>query len=423
MNRHNIFSRVIKEKSLLNGSLFSAFSFINKGMNFIVLLILANVIYPEDYGFLSLYGTFVSLIAYFIALSTEGYLSVSYFKEGEEGVKNTLSGIFVVSFLMLILYSVILLLFPHQIPKILNLPLGVLFIAVFVSFFTVFVNLNLDYIRIQEKVYFYGLLSCSNAFLNCIITLLLIKVFLISWEGRVYAQLLCSLIYGVCSIIFFYEKNLFVHPKWGYIKRMIFWGIPLIPHMATSFLRQGCDRYIINYFYSVEEVGLFSFGLNLANIIFMIGLGFNQSNSVEIYKVIADSTMKCEQKIARLKKLQRFYWILYFTFWFFITILGYFIFPFFFPKYFAAMNYFVILSIYAFFFCVYLIYTNYLFYYGKTKDIMLITFFSSICHLALSLLFTRYSLYLTAVVYVIIQMFVSLMIMNKAKKCLITNLK
>ena len=64
------------------------------------------------------------------------------------------------------------------------------------------------------------------------------------------------------------------------------WGIPLIPHLATTWLRQGCDRYIINYHYELAEVGLFSFALNMANIIEMMGGSFNANNYVNIYKTL-----------------------------------------------------------------------------------------------------------------------------------------
>ena len=61
--------------------------------------------------------------------------------------------------------------------------------------------------------------------------------------------------------------------------------------------------------------------------------------------------------------------------------------------------YFIVLSIYAFFVCVYLIYTNYLFFFKKTKMLMYITVSSAIIHLLLSLVFTRYNLYITTIVY------------------------
>ena len=111
------------------------------------------------------------------------------------------------------------------------------------------------------------------------------------------------------------------------------WGLPIIPHLATSFIRQGCDRYIINYYHTISDVGLFSFALNLANIVVMIGVGFNQSNSVEIFKVLGDKTITNREKKQKLlfqrKQFAKIYCILTLI----TTVIGYFIFPLVLPKY------------------------------------------------------------------------------------------
>ena len=57
---------------------------------------------------------------------------------------------------------------------------------------------------------------------------------------------------------------------------------------------------IINSNYSIEEVGLFSFALNLTSIITMIGLGFNQVNSVDIYKILGDNEHDNKWKLKKL---------------------------------------------------------------------------------------------------------------------------
>jgi O-antigen/teichoic acid export membrane protein len=79
----------------------------------------------------------------------------------------------------------------------------------------------------------------------------------------------------------------------------------------VAFIRQGLDRYIINANFSIEEVGLFSFAMNLANIIMTIGLGFNQTNSIEIYKVLGDNSFSTEVKkriiTSQRKKLSTVY--------------------------------------------------------------------------------------------------------------------
>ena len=81
-------------KSFLKGTLFSLFSFINKGLVFLLLLILANFIAPAEYGYLGLFSTVAMVVGYFVAMSSEGYFSVAFFRDGKEGLTKSLTAIF-----------------------------------------------------------------------------------------------------------------------------------------------------------------------------------------------------------------------------------------------------------------------------------------------------------------------------------------
>lgn len=416
------YKKIVSNKSLLNGMLFSLFSFINKGFVFLLLLILANYIAPAEYGYLSLFVTVTMVIGYFMALSTEGYLGVAFFKDKKYGVKLTLSGVVMIATSMALLMNLCLYLLGDTISKVLKLPLPILYDAVGVCFFTLLFYLYIDYIRLQERVFFYGLISCSNALLNFVASILLVKTFLMGWQGRVYAQLGCFVLYGMLAIIFFTRKRLWVKPNLAFIKKLIIWGLPIIPHLAANFIRQGCDRYIINYNHSIADVGLFSFALNIANVVVMIGIGFNQSNSVDIYKVLGSVEISKEDKLNKLKSQRIMIQRVFFFLTLLIMLVGYFTLPLILPKYVGAMNYFLCLAIWGFFQCLYFLYTNYLFFYNKTRNIMYITFGTSLLHLTLSLLLTKYSLYYTCAIYVFVQIIVYLLIRKTAMKVINSNL-
>ena len=358
------------------------------------------------------------VLSYFICFASEGYLSVSYFKESHNEFRKTCSVIIAVGLCMLCFFDLVLAVGGNVIAKALNLPLSILFIAVLISFFTSMANINLDYFRLQQKVKIYGLFSCGNAALNFIISIILVKYFMLSWQGRVYAQFICCVVFGIYGLFFFIHKKLITRHFIDKIKPILFWSIPLIPHMATAFIRQGCDRYIINYYHSISDVGLFSFALNLANIIAMIGYGFNQSNSVEIYKTLGDKERTNESKLRFIRKSSKIFLGLYFISAIVVAIACYIFIPLLLPKYSASNNYTLILSIYGFLQCVYLIYCNYLFFYGKTRNLMYITFFSAVFHLSLSLLFTRYSLYYTCIIYCLTQFVVCILVRYEARKYL-----
>lgn len=386
-------------KTLLRGGLFSIYSFINKGFAFILLLILANYITPAEYGYLSLFSTVVMILGYFIALSSEGYMSISYFSEGDAGIKKSFSCIFFICIIILLLYCLILLACGNTLERFLDLKNDILFYAIVIAFFTVFNNLLLDLFRIKEKVVVYGWLSCGSALLNFVVSIIFVKDLLLSWQGRVYAWMGCAVLFGLIGIWYFVKSGYFYLQIRSHLKPMLLWSIPLIPHLATSFLRQGCDRYIINYYHSIDDVGLFSFALNLVGVITMIGFGFNQSNSVDIYKVLGDKQMPIQNKLQHLKKNRNIFLLFYICITLLIATTGYFVVPIVLPKYSHAINYFIILSFYGFFVCVYLVYTNYLFFFKETRILMHITVLSALIHLFLSYILTRYSLYSTAFLY------------------------
>lgn len=415
----NKLKSIISNKTLLNGALFALFSFFNRGVGFVLLLILAKYITPGEYGTLNLFNTVLMVLTFLTALSTEGYFSVAYFRDGEMGVKNAYSGIFFTSVITTIILCLILLVGNQYVADLLDLPLFALYIAVIVGFLTAHINVNLDFFRVKEDIVAYGLVSCGYAVLGFLLTILLVVTILPGWEGRVYAQLYSALLCGLFALVYFWRKKLIKLPDTRYWKQMLLWGIPLIPHAATNFLRQGCDRYIINHHYSLDEVGIFSFALNLCNVIIMIGLSFNQSSSVEIYKVLGDETMSYNEKRTRLARTTRSMFFVYLFASLAVCLGGFALVPLLLPAYSSSLSYFPLLSVYGFLQCLYYLFANYLFYYKDTKVLMYITFGTSVMHLVLSLFLTHYSLYMTSSIYIIVQTTILVLVVFRLKSVMI----
>ena len=409
--------------ALVNGAIFSFFSFVNRGFSFILLLVLAKFITPVEYGYLSLFNTVILLMSYFSAFSTDGYVSVSYFDEGHNGLKQTISCILAISIVFFLIVSLLYVLFGNILVQQLGIPLNVLILAIPISLGNLYANINLDYFRIHENVLAYGILSCGNAILNFILSIVFVKTLQYGWDGRIYAQFFCGLLFGIIGLSFFFKKKLVGFPNIRHLKSMLVWGIPLIPHLATQFIRQGCDSYIINFYRSIEDVGLFNFAFTLTTIITTIGQGFNQSNSVEIYKILGAQNMSNDEKLNILGHQIRTMLKIY-TFVSVIISLGVTVLiPIILPTYHNSIKYFLILSLYGLGICVYFIYTNYLFYYKSTKQLMYVTFLSACLHLLLSLLLTRYSLFYTCISYVITQFIVVILIRHIALKLMRANLE
>lgn len=412
-----------KNKTLVNGSVFSLFSFLNQGISFLLLIILAKYILPGDYGKLSLYNTIVMFIGYFIAMSTQGYISVVFFKDQKQ-VPSYFTSVMTISamaFLLMLGICAVGCLCGGGLMG--GFPFVYWLAALLCSLFMMLMNVNLDLFRCKESLKPYGLVSCGFAAVNFVFSLVLVIPLELGWNGRIVAQLVAAVFFAVCAIVFFLRQCLFVLSfDKSKIKELLFWGMPLIPHLATNWIRQGCDRYIISYNHTLSDVGIFSFALNISNIIVMIGHAFNQSNSVSVYKILGNSEMDVPTKLLRLKQERRNIIAIYVVALIVLSIACSLLVPVFLPKYADSVGFFLVLNVYGFFVCLYLAYCNYLFFFKKNKTIMKITFGSALAHLALSLILTRYSLYYTALIYCATQGFVFLIIRHKALQTLKTDL-
>ena len=419
----NIISKLKGNKTLMNGTMFSLFSFINRGIGFLLLIILARYIMPAEYGRLSLFNTIVQFLGYFIALSCQGYFAISFFQRKGELFRQDTTSIVLIMTVCTTILSIVLLFCHEPLARFAELPHSFLWFALIISFTQVFYFLYTDLLRVEEKVARYGIVSCGFALVNFVLSIYLVIDRGLDWEGRVYSHLICAVVSGIIGVVVLAKKRLFTrHVTWEGTKMILLWGIPLIPHKATSWIKQGCDRFIINGTHTIEDVGLFSFALTLTSIIIMIGSAFNSTNSVTIYQVLS-SDLPASQKRTQLKKQSRNILFIY-TIGYILVLIGASVFvPLLLPKYSGSLTYFWITSVSGYLQCLYYLFVNYLFYYHKNKNIMLITFITALLHLGLSLLLTRYSLYLTSIIYIVSQSVVVILIANQSLKIINEKIK
>lgn len=407
-----IAGKIRNNRSILNGGLFAIYSFFSKGIAFLLVLILASFLTPDDFGRLSMFNTMVALFLIVVSFATNGYGSISYFNDTKEDFKNSISIILlygVISLFVIALPIVFIIYVP-----VIDIPFSSYYCwyALLIAFCLFVFGIHQDYYRVQEKIRAYGVFNCGSAVANMILSIFLVVIVFHTWEGRMYAYLGCSVALCIISLILLNKDKLLVVPtnkkKW---KEILFWGIPMIPHAASGWLKQGADQYIINSNYTVYEVGIFGFAMTLTNIIATIGSAFNSSHSVSVFKILSSDAT---DKILALKKQTRLMLIVYIAASIVTVIASTVLVLLFYDKYRVSLPYFWILSISGLLQCVYFLYCNYLFYYSNTKQLMYITFTTSIIHLLLSLIFTRYSLFLTACIYVLSQMIMNAFVYKKS---------
>ena len=412
-----IIQRILNNKNFRNGALFALFSFFNTGINFVIMMVMARFIKPDSYGQLSLFTTMVSLLSIFICLNTNGFIGVNFFSSSKEKIQRLLNVVVLTTLLAYMVMLTAMCCFTSALEEVSGLTIVYQFYAISFCALNVMNALLLDVWRLEEKVWRYGTFSVLLVICNLILTVLFVGFLRWDWQGRMYAQVITCAGFAVLAFYILTKKNYLrmVFPKKEDFVGAYRFGIPLIPHTTSFWLRQGLDRYVINAFTTQAMVGLFSFAANFANIIQIIGSAFNASYSVNIYKTLATAN------IDSVKLLRRNCWYLvgvYFVITLLIFLFASLLIPFAFPQYNDCIIYLFPLCGGAMFQCFYLVYVNILFFYKRTKILMYITFTCSLLHCIMSLLLTKYGVIYTAYISLFSNMLICMGVYGYSKRIL-----
>ncbi|MBR4326499.1 MAG: oligosaccharide flippase family protein [Bacteroidales bacterium] len=403
-------------KTVQNGALFSIFSFLNAGISFVLLIIIAGFISPDGYGKINLFNTTVQIFTYFICLNTSGIISVVFFRKDNTEFKRTINTVLVLTIGCFLVLTLLLLLINERLEKAIGLDFYFQWIALWICLFQTLSQINLNIFRIEEKVKQYGIYSVTTVILNFVLTILLVVTFKYDWKGQIYAQVFAYSLLFAFSVVFLVKKNYItlLKPNRESLKEALSFGVPLIPHSATPWLRQGLDRYFIHSFHSTADVGLFSMAMNFANIITMFGNAFNQTNSVYIFKNLAVENQEDVKR--KLRKQTILLTVFFIGLTVGVSLLATLLIPIIFQKYEEAVKYIPFLCLGGLFKCIYLQFCNYLFYYKKTVGLMYITFSCSLLHTALSFCLTRYSIVYTTMISAVVDLLITVGVFLYSRK-------
>jgi O-antigen/teichoic acid export membrane protein len=407
MLRAKVFS-AYKNNSFKTGTLFSLFSVLNNGLNFLLIFGLSIYLSKADFGRINLFLIYVMVVSNIISLGTESFFAVNYFNFHKIRLRKILSAIIYITSSI----SILLLLLSYFIGSdyILKYTLGrnILYATICICFFQFFQTMLLEIFRLEEKVWRYGMITLAWVTLNLILTFVILFNTDLSYKSRIYAHLISASIMFLLSVSILCRKRYLSLslPSVSLIKKCLNYGLPLLPHNSTTWLRSGMDRYFISFFFNASLLGVYSFAYNLSGVLLMIGTAFNAINSVYIYKTLSnkdDGTGDIEQQI---KFMIKFYFLIA-LFGYIASIVTIYVFI---PKYLDSISLLAPFFIAALFQCYYYLFVNFILYYKQTRKLMYITFSISVVHAILSFFLTRYSIFYTAYLHLISNVVICILI-------------
>jgi len=371
----NILNKIKNSAVIKNSLIYTIFSFINKGIPFLLIPVLTKYLNQEDYGTISIFNTYVQALFLIIGLSLVSSISVNFFhlnsKDFKIYVSNTLI-ILIITFIISLLVTYIL---EDFLITFIKLPPLWIYLSLITAFLMLIIEITLSIWRLNEEALKFAYYSLIITFFNITVSLILIISLSYNWEGRTLGITSSTIIFGIISFIILSNKG-FISLKLNidFIVDALKLGISTLPHHVALMLRTGADIFMITYIIGLSAVGIYSIGFQFGAIFGIIMGAINTAFSVYHMKLLKNCDE--EKKILIVK-----YTYIGIILLFLVSIIFSYILEFLFSlmvneKFNEAKQYIFIITVAHSFQGMYFMIVNYLYFKKKNHIVSLISIIS-----------------------------------------------
>ncbi len=369
------------------GKSFLAYTFsnlISSALPFILLPFLTHYLSAKDYGVLSNYTGFLAIAMTVVTINFVSAFSRQYFKKDIDIKSYVRTGVFVQLFFSLLISLVF---FSFESFIVAKTGVNVIYIRLSAIYCFVFglSEIILTQWRLENLVWKFVFFKIFRTIIEIGVTMVLILIFGMNYEGRVIGIFLATLIGFIpFIIILFKQKYVGLDINFNYLKHILKFGIPLVPHALGASIIVFTDKILISNLINFESNGIYSVSFQVALVIGLFQNSFNQAWVPWLYKSL--SKISNEIKLSIVKITYQYYlglflltiFLIFFTPYIF-SILG--------KEFNTGSNLVSWIAIGFMFNGMYKMVVNYLFYVEKTMIVGTITVISALLNIVLNLIF------------------------------------
>ena len=404
-------------KLLKSFSIYTVTSLLTAGIPFLILPVLTHYLNPFDYGQLSLFNIYVSILIPFISLGSNGLVGLEFFKNKKLQFSKLFSSVARFIFLNFLFISLLTFFLKDKLEGILDLPSKSVLIIPFVAILTIIVEQYSAQLINQKKAFLHGRVSVSRVVVEVSLTLLFIIGIGMNWQGRIYSWFIALFLMSIIAIYYFKKEGWLIKNSFDIklVKNSLIYGLPLVPHLLGRFVVNQSDAIFIANMVSIEDVGIYKIGYQIGLIVSIFCGVFLNIYSPFLYERLTKINYKKKIEIVRFSYVFIFALIALTLLLTFSTntIFKYLIDE----QYSSGAQYVFWISLSYFFWGCYLLFSGYLFYLKKTIFMTYLAILNVGLNMALNyFLITEFGVigaaYATTISFFIIFIFVAL-ISNK----------
>ena len=266
----------------VNSSLYSIASVLTQGLQFFLVPLYTRVLTPADFGILSFTSTLYSFLSIVLGLSVGTAVGRLYFEAQTPESKRTLYGTLLL-FHVVAPTLIVIGIDAWGMSGGLDLFGGVpyrpyLRITLWAAYCYLFQTIPLGVYTASQRPRQVILLTVGSTALTVGLALYLIVIRRLGVVGALTALLVSNGVFAAISLILMIRMSS-LHPSLRMLKRALAYTVPLVPHLIAGWGISLSDRILLQPRVSLEALGLYSLGCQVASVVSLVAASINSAVS------------------------------------------------------------------------------------------------------------------------------------------------
>ncbi|MDC7700860.1 lipopolysaccharide biosynthesis protein [Vogesella indigofera] len=283
-----------------DAAIYTISNFAVAGVPFLLLPVLTRLLSPADYGLIAMFTMVVSFFVVAAGLNTHGAVMVRYFESEKFSIPRYVSTTLSILIITTAVLAVFVWIFSSQIQSITALPLSWLMVAVGVAALQFLVQTLLTLWQASKQPLKFGALRLNHAMMDGLISILLVVVLLLSWQGRLFGIAIAWTVTALIALYWLRREGWLTRKlSMSYAKDALRYGIPLVPHAIGGLLLATADRFMVTNFLDVASTGIYLVAIQIGLVLGISADAFNKAFAPWLMENLHHADQAKKRKIVR----------------------------------------------------------------------------------------------------------------------------
>lgn len=296
--------------NILKGNLFketfiyTATDMIGKAMAFILLPIVSFYMPPAELGIATNFTVLTGLIILLSGMAIVNSLFYFFYEQNKDENNQMVSNSIILCIILSCTICFIMIICHHLIETYLMLGWKIQLLSMAFVIGSLISQTNLNVLRLENKAKQYAVLQVSQIVLHAIVVLYFVVYLKGGGIGKINAEVLVFSFMGCIHFAFLMRKGyLKLKVSLVWMKKLLSFGLPLLPHSLSFWLKGGMDKVFITTYCGLQYNGLYSMALSISTLYTMLIQSFFNAYTPYVQKRLSTDDISTTGKNSIVKQI------------------------------------------------------------------------------------------------------------------------